>query len=383
MKKLNKFFAVLVALAMMATLCVSMAFAENTTPYATAPEAAKLTKYLQAGTGVDKPGATYNFVVTPTNGGAEATDTDIAASEMAIDANGDYIGNLTIADMFKDAVWTKAGEYLYTVTEGALTNWNEAADANDTLSIDSDATYTLHVYVKNGDNGPEIDKVTVEKDGQKVDPNPENPPATADDGEDKGFSFTNVYTKDLVVDPSDPTKGALNVDKEVAGEYGDKTYDWSFKVDFTTPEAYEDAEVTYKVIDADGAVKVAEKAATGNKIEETLKDGWKIVVTKMPQGTTWKVTEDTSASTAQNAEKYVSTIKDTEKSLTGKGQLVSDEATLTETNTSMTVVNTLDDTDVTPTGILISNLPYIALALVAIGGLVAYVVVRRRNADEA
>ena len=38
---------------------------------------------------------------------------------------------------------------------------------------------------------------------------------------------------------------------------------------------------------------------------------------------------------------------------------------------------------VTSTGILISNLPYIALALVAIGGLVAYVVVRRRNADEA
>ena len=32
MKKLNKFFAVLVALAMMATLCVSMAFAEDTEP---------------------------------------------------------------------------------------------------------------------------------------------------------------------------------------------------------------------------------------------------------------------------------------------------------------------------------------------------------------
>ena len=37
----------------------------------------------------------------------------------------------------------------------------------------------------------------------------------------------------------------------------------------------------------------------------------------------------------------------------------------------------------TPTGILINNLPYIALALVAIGGLVAYVVVRRRQDDEA
>ena len=33
MKKLNKFFAVLVALAMMATLCVSMAFAEEAKDY--------------------------------------------------------------------------------------------------------------------------------------------------------------------------------------------------------------------------------------------------------------------------------------------------------------------------------------------------------------
>ena len=45
------------------------------------------------------------------------------------------------------------------------------------------------------------------------------------------------------------------------------------------------------------------------------------------------------------------------------------------------VTNVHKTTDTT--GILMSNLPYIVLALVAIGGMVAYVVVRRRNADEA
>ena len=56
--------------------------------------------------------------------------------------------------------------------------------------------------------------------------------------------------------------------------------------------------------------------------------------------------------------------------------------TVAETASELQVTNESKN-DTTPTGILIANLPYIVLALVAIGGLVAYVVVRRRNADEA
>ena len=47
--------------------------------------------------------------------------------------------------------------------------------------------------------------------------------------------------------------------------------------------------------------------------------------------------------------------------------------------TAAVVTNNLNDADISPEGILISNLPYIALALVAIGGLVAYVIVRRQR----
>ena len=47
------------------------------------------------------------------------------------------------------------------------------------------------------------------------------------------------------------------------------------------------------------------------------------------------------------------------------------------------VVTNISDKAGTTEGVLINSIPYIVLALVAIGGMVAYVVVRRRNADEA
>ena len=68
--------------------------------------------------------------------------------------------------------------------------------------------------------------------------------------------------------------------------------------------------------------------------------------------------------------------------------LVKEKAASAENNKNAvewTNENTKDagDNDPGTTGILVSNLPYIALALVAIGGLVAYVVVRRKADDEA
>lgn len=377
MKKLNKFFAVLVALAMMATLCVSMAFAAES-PYATAATDAKLTKYLQAGTGVDKPGATYNFNVTSTTpGAAAATNTSIAADAMAIDANGDYIGTLTIAKMFEGATWTKAGEFVYTVTEAAVSNYNEDADANDTLTIDENATYTLRVYIKNTDDGLVIDKVTVQKGADKVDPNPENPPETADEGKDKGFSFTNTYTKQLDDNNNQDNKGLIDLTKTVKGDYGDKTYKFPFELTYTLPQANPNAAVKYKVL-KDGATEAAaeEKTAENGKIEVTLGHGDKLIITEAPQGLSWATEEKiASATDLQNYDKYSTTANGAEGTTTA--------ATILSTTGEAAYVNTLNNQDVTPTGILMSNLPYIALALVAIGGLVAYVVVRRRNADEA
>ena len=110
--------------------------------------------------------------------------------------------------------------------------------------------------------------------------------------------------------------------------------------------------------------------------EITLKHNQRLVFTDLDVGATYTVaeTEDAGYTAA-----YVKTAEGTAAaSVTG----LSTNGTITEKDDSVAYTNT-SKKDSKPTGILISNLPYIALALVAIGGLVAYVVVRRKADDEA
>ena len=61
---------------------------------------------------------------------------------------------------------------------------------------------------------------------------------------------------------------------------------------------------------------------------------------------------------------------------------MTEAVTLRENGASAEVTN-ISDEDSTLEGVLDNSIPYIVLALVAIGGMAAYVIVRRRNADEA
>lgn len=366
---MKKLISILVAFAMMAMLAVTAAFAEDAATYD--PDEAMLTKYLQKGTGVTDPEATYNFTITPVTAGAPAAvNTSIVLEDE--DANGDMYGFLPVADIFEGVTWPSTGVYEYTVTEAAPTDYDETANPNDTLTIDSAAEYTLRVYIKSANGTNYIDGVTVADDEDaKVDPT--DPEEVADDGEGNGFSFTNTYQNNLV----DPTNGVLTVEKAVDGEYADTAYPWSFELAYALPEANQGT-VSYRV--NNGNVQTA----TGSPIEVNLKAGDKLVITAMPQGTTWNVTENLSAATVQNKDSYTAAAdKYNPATLPTGGQDLTTTEQILSAADGIVVTNTFDDEAITPTGILVNNLPYIALALVAIGGLVAYVVVRRRNADEA
>ena len=125
-----------------------------------------------------------------------------------------------------------------------------------------------------------------------------------------------------------------------------------------------------------GEEEVTAKAGTlvpGTPATVNLKTNERLVFTDLDVGTVINVKEaDYSADFNASA------------TLNGASAAIADgvDATASEAGNKLYVTNESKN-DTTPEGILISNLPYIALALVAIGGLVAYVVVRRRNADEA
>ena len=375
---MKKLISILVAFAMMAALAVTSAFAADPVPEGTATTA-KLVKYLQAGEGVAVPnGMVFNFTLTPdaNNPGTVSTvNVAIPVSGMTEDANGDYIGSKTIAEIFNGVTFPKAGEYIFTADEVATT-WTAAE--GETLVEDAD-TFEVHIYVKNDGNNTAIDKVTVSDGDEKVDPTEIKD--VADDGQDEdgnniGFSFTNTFKKDLTDDDDTDNTGLIDLTKTVTGDYGDKTYKFPFEFTYTLPEANQSA-VKYKVLkDGQTEAQATEQTAANGKIEVTLGHGDKLIITQAPQGLKWATEEKiASATDLQNYDKYTTTANG--------DQATSTDEVILETTGAAAYVNDLQDDDVTPTGILVNNLPYIALALVAIGGLVAYVVVRRRNADEA
>ena len=365
---MKKLISILVAFAMMAALAVTTAFAADPAPTGTA-DSAKLVKYLDLDDGVVANNSlVFNFTFTN-----EANAQDVVTTSIPYTGMTNNIGTKAISAIFANYTFPAAGEYIFDVAETAATHATWDAD-NETITEDT-ATYKVHLYVKNTDNGLAIDKVTVEDaQGNKVDPTDVDPT----DGT-KGFSFTNVYTKELKDDNTGDNTGLIDVTKTVSGDYGDKTFEFSFELNYELPDNDPNAVVKYKVLeDGTGEAAATEQTATGGKIAVTLKHGDKLIITQAPQGLKWNTEElwTTAATTGlQNADKYQTTANGTEGRTTAQAVL--------STTGAAAYVNTLENDDITPTGILMNNLPYIALALIAIGGLVAYVVVRRRNADEA
>ena len=401
MKKLNKFFAILVALAMMATLCVSMAFAVEDTAAGSETSAdgkqsadALISKYLKVNDGTSVPDATFTFTFTAKDSDTtSATDTpainpyqfktkgnDANMSGTAATNDGNAVaGVVRIADLVtnNDAlIFSAPGEYIYEVQETAGTLvQDEDTQTTETRTNDTTTKYTIRIYVKRGaGNTLVIDTITIAApDGSKLDPT-ENPvtdtqfdpdSASANDG----ATIVNNYEKKKTIPENELTEDnamlALKKVVSAADGYVNPNQEFPFVLTLTKPE------------DATAASDAGEVLA----------------FSELPYGAKYTVSEDLDAATVENSAAFtpkydwidveapattVTGTKGADLALNGIGTVAD-----TDTANKVTYTNTFDSEGTTPTGILISNLPYIALALVAIGGLVAYVVVRRRQDDEA
>ena len=443
MKKLNKFFAILVAMAMVLSLTVISAFAsEDAGTNVGTLATSKLVKELDIADNVKTPAGTLTFTFAPADvtevvEGVSKTTEKQTSGEVTLTktityeagetgSNGKLVKSFPMSDLFvlgakpaEPAANTQyldhAGVYIYEVTESNKT-WADATDTNASHQ-DSNAKYRLRIYVVNDDTATTTGKlavkaVTVEKllndagqeetgvTGKKV------PPTTTGSGntEDGGFKFVNKYSKK--VDGSQTEDGALKFTKAVTGELGSKTDQFQFSLELTLPSTYDTAlGTTFAYTNTNGTNGNAVFDATSKKatFDFTLSDSDVLKFAVLPAGTTYTVTEKLDASTqVANANLYTATAKsytgtataanaaaDAEGANLAVSSYVSD--TLVGEEGAKALKNVVDytnqydknNTTNTPTGILISNLPYIVLALVAIGGLVAYVVVRRRQSDEA
>lgn len=170
---------------------------------------------------------------------------------------------------------------------------------------------------------------------------------------DKTDTFVNTYSA-----------GSLAVKKEVTGNFGDKSKEFSVDVIFTAPT---DKTVAGTISYSDGGsqsgtVTFAEGATTA-KATITVKDGSTVTFTNIPYGVTYTVAEQAGSATG-----YTVSYDGNEK---GKIEAAS---------VSTTITNKLEtDPD---TGISLDSLPYIMMLAIAGVGLVVFAAKKRSMRED-
>ena len=339
------------ALVLAGTMLLSMgttvfAAGEPTAPDVNQSGRVPITKEFEMADGLKTPAATFKFTATPTTEGEPtATIADVSFTEgQAGTLKGEkYVLEGKTAISFT-GTWPHAGEYVYTVAETQESMPNVTYDTS---------SYTLRVYVINGTNGLEVEKITAQGANGKTDK----------------ILFTNTYAK------NDAT---LTIEKNTEGDYADKTRKFDFEITFTKSPMSDQTTFTGTI----GAQSVEYTAGQTKTFK--LADGEKLVFNNLPVGTTYMVKElaatdgyTPKVTVVENKTTTVTnkTVQETEALDTlkenGKNNLVG------ENENKVTFTNTYKDVAVT--GIVMNNLPFILLVAVAIVAFVSLAVIKRRR----
>lgn len=341
--KLKKFFAGVLAAAMMLTVGATAAFAEEEAAPITSVDVKKV--YTLNGAGIS-PKETFTFDIARkevSNAGTGVTNDSmpvpsIGSAAYTVDDGAKTDGNsknVTI-DFTKDGqlIYNAVGVYDYTVSE----------NAGKTLGVAYDTkTYTMRVVVVNGETRGTykinsvkfIDSATKQK---------------ADT-----VSFENTYSA-----------YTLSVSKNVIGALGDMAKDFQFHVSFSngTEKTWTDA-ITVKKTNQNGETSTITLDEDGGF---TLKDDETVVFENVPADLTYTVSEDN-----YTADGYTTKLNNEEKRDSGN-------VTMTAAAASCAFENSKGGT--IDTGVILDNAPYIALlAIVAIGGVALMLNKRRRDEE--
>ena len=358
----------------------------------------KVNKELDIAEGITTPTATFTFkfapksgqnsanvpyeTVTPTNGTIPNRTVTYGASDTL--PQGKTAITKATDDIFAGVTYENAGEYVYTVSE-EQTGWTALANNIDTLTFDT-KTYEMHVFVKNKSQGTG----TYISNVYFVDTTAGNTTAAtakkagnAEPGTEGGSKvykydlFKNKYTKKAGKtgdSPSiiNPNADALTITKKVAGGLASKTKNFTFKLTFKAASTDETGTYT--------GTKGSEQIQFTKDVEKefTLHDGESLVFPDLPAGTKYTLKEEgTSGYTPSSAYKENGTLKNGAAGTQSQAYTVAD-VLIGEKENNNIVTNTLPE--VTPTGLLIDNLPFIIMIGLGLFGFIL-VAKRRREAE--
>lgn len=365
--KLKKFFAGVLAAAMMLTVGATAVLATNTTDSMIVADNNgvanfTLTKKLMVAEGTAPQKMTFNFTVS-------GRDADAAKGAKAGTVGGEFTTQPSVTlektgneqftasttaysqDFSIDLVkllgdnYNKVGKYAYTISEKETKIPGITKDAH---------TYEMIVTVVNKKN-TNLDNNTgygyyvgmYDADGNKV-------PA----------EFTNTYNS-----------YSLEVKKTVQGNFGDLGDTFTFYIILGGADGKDNnyASATVTVSDAANAANGKTWTIGGGQQTVTLKHGQTIIVSNLPVGVTYTVTEK------KTNDDGTAWVYDT----TGEAVAINDVLPSITTNNNENKVEIVNKHEGTPDmGVVLDNAPYIAmLAIVAIGGVALMLNKRRRDEE--
>lgn len=353
--KLKKFFAGVLAAAMMLTVGATAAFATGTTTPVANDGNGTFTitkKYSAENANTFAPAETFKLKQTDKSGKqmsvsyngivpdlktvtGEATGI-VGVVSFENESDSERTANFTIGLPKYDGV----GVFTYILEEVSATN---AGIKND------GRTFTVTVYATQGDNGIETG-------------------VTVHEGTSKGTKVTSIDNKFQA--------GALTIHKDVNGSMGDKAYQFPFTVTLSSAKP---VTATLRVNGETSTVKFEKASEDAAEYTATvpfkLSNDGNCTISNIPYDVTYTVSEDgetrgtLTVGSGENAVDYTVKYSDNNGS-----KVEGATATVTVTNTAG---NALIDT-----GVILDNAPYIALlAIVAIGGVALMLNKRRRDEE--
>lgn len=353
--KLKKFFAGVLAAAMMLTVGATAAFATGTTTPVANDGNGTFTitkKYSAENANTFAPAETFKLKQTDKSGKqmsvsyngivpdlktvtGEATGI-VGVVSFENESDSERTANFTIGLPKYDGV----GVFTYILEEVSATN---AGIKND------GRTFTVTVYATQGDNGIETG-------------------VTVHEGTSKGTKVTSIDNKFQA--------GALTIHKDVKGSMGDKAYQFPFTVTLSSAKP---VTATLRVNGETSTVKFEKASEDAAEYTATvpfkLSNDGNCTISNIPYDVTYTVSENgetrgtLTVGSGENAVDYTVKYSDNNGS-----KVEGATATVTVTNTAG---NALIDT-----GVILDNAPYIAmLAIVAIGGVALMLNKRRRDEE--
>ena len=286
------------------------------------------------------------------------------------------------ADALASVNWTESGQFTYTVTEFVDEN-----SKTDYMTY-SQASYLVSVFVGKTDDGTgyEVKDIQIKKikdDAGKdiTDPKKEEytPGDSSDTTKDKNkFAFENNYDKEdgnnnpgSGSDITDDDKKGFALRKTVDDKSND---DFKFKLTVEKPvgtNSAADATFTYKIVNKEGTAGEEKTGTYGTSIENIiLKHNERLVFTKVLLGSKVTVEETDSG----RYEGSVSSSSFNGTTGTEKSGIIGDQ-------TGGNFVEYENKTQ-TATGLLVDNLPFIALVAVA-GAGIAFFIKGKKEDEEA